>query len=163
MKLSVFKLCCAIVLSGAVGIAYADEGKNESGKGREKRGYSAQEDWKDKKDAKRQEDWNEDHREDDRRRAYFYEHGYTRLNIPPGHYPLPGECRIWFPDRPLGHQPPPGGCRHIPPGAWVIHHPYDHPNHVHVSVYEPDFPGEVYVIGEFEIDSGAFLRVILGD
>jgi hypothetical protein len=22
----------------------------------------------------------------------------------------PGECRIWFPDRPPGHQPPPGRC-----------------------------------------------------
>lgn len=44
--------------------------------------------------------------------------------IPPGHYPPPGKCRIWYPDRPSGHQPPPGDCdelrRRVPPGAWLI-------------------------------------------
>jgi hypothetical protein len=44
--------------------------------------------------------------------------------IPPGHYPPPGSCRIWFPDRPPGHQPPPGPCEElqyqVPPGAYLI-------------------------------------------
>jgi len=44
--------------------------------------------------------------------------------IPPGHMPPPGECRIWFPGEPPGKQPPPGDCRelkrHIPPGTWLI-------------------------------------------
>lgn len=30
--------------------------------------------------------------------------------IPSGHLPPPGECRIWYPNRPAGHQPPPGNC-----------------------------------------------------
>lgn len=45
-------------------------------------------------------------------------------NIPPGHMPPPGKCRIWYPDLPPGQQPPPGDCRelerHVPPGAWLI-------------------------------------------
>jgi hypothetical protein len=30
--------------------------------------------------------------------------------IPPGHYPPPGSCRLWFLERPPGHQPPPESC-----------------------------------------------------
>ncbi|HKY64016.1 MAG TPA: hypothetical protein VJR29_11400 [bacterium] len=32
------------------------------------------------------------------------------IQIPPGHYPPPGECRLWYPDRPAGQQPPPVPC-----------------------------------------------------
>ncbi len=45
-------------------------------------------------------------------------------DIPPGHMPPPGMCRIWYPDLPPGQQPPPGDCRElqyqVPPGAWLI-------------------------------------------
>jgi hypothetical protein len=45
-------------------------------------------------------------------------------DIPAGHMPPPGECRIWFPDRPPGQQPPPGNCYHlqqqVPPGAFLV-------------------------------------------
>ena len=30
--------------------------------------------------------------------------------VPPGHYPAPGECRVWYDGRPPGHQPPPTDC-----------------------------------------------------
>lgn len=47
------------------------------------------------------------------------------FEIPAGHMPPPGECRIWFPDRPPGQQPPPGKCydleRRVPPGAFLVH------------------------------------------
>lgn len=54
--------------------------------------------------------WDRDH---DRRRHDF--------KIPAGHYPPPGSCRIWYPDRPAGHQPPPTSCRvRVPHGAYLI-------------------------------------------
>lgn len=49
----------------------------------------------------------------------------STFHIPPGHYPPPGSCRIWFPGRPPGHQPPPGDCRvldrQVPRGAYLIY------------------------------------------
>ena len=46
------------------------------------------------------------------------------VEIPPGHMPPPGSCRIWFPDRPPGQQPPPGPCGElryrVPPGAYLV-------------------------------------------
>ena len=144
MKL-VPQVLCAAALCCVAGLASADPNKDESGHGRGRgsdRGGDKRE-WRD-------------------RGSYFHEHGYTRLHIPKGHYPPPGECRVWYPDRPAGHQPPPGKCGRIPPGAWLIRHPQDAPGHVHVTVYEPQRPGVVMVVGEFAIASGAFLRVVVG-
>jgi tetratricopeptide (TPR) repeat protein len=46
------------------------------------------------------------------------------IAIPRGHWPPPGQCRIWFPDRPPGHQPPAGSCKklrkRVPPGAFMM-------------------------------------------
>lgn len=53
-------------------------------------------------------------------------YSFADLGIPKGHLPPPGECKVWFPDRPAGHQPPPQSCssafRDRPLGAWVITH-----------------------------------------
>jgi hypothetical protein len=38
-------------------------------------------------------------------RTYYY-----GQRMPDGHMPPPGECRVWYPDRPAGHQPPPFKC-----------------------------------------------------
>jgi hypothetical protein len=38
-------------------------------------------------------------------------YGERVQRIPPGHLPPPGECRVWYDDRPAGHQPPPTNCR----------------------------------------------------
>lgn len=45
--------------------------------------------------------------------------------VPPGHYPPPGECRIWYVNRPPGHQPPPARCGslvgRVPFGAFLLY------------------------------------------
>jgi len=99
------------------------------------------------------------------RDTYFHRHGYERLQIPPGHYPPPGACRIWYPGRPAGHQPPAGPCarldRRVPPGAWLIRHPAGYPDHVQVNVYSEHRRGGILIIGEFEIGSGTLVRIVL--
>lgn len=37
--------------------------------------------------------------------------GKRAKNVPPGHLPPPGACRVWYDDRPAGHQPRPTSCR----------------------------------------------------
>ena len=46
--------------------------------------------------------------------------------VPRGQYPPPGECRIWYPNRPAGQQPPPRSCDslvgvRLEPGAFILH------------------------------------------
>ncbi|GGG37566.1 hypothetical protein [Hymenobacter glacieicola] len=46
--------------------------------------------------------------------------------VPRGHYPPPGQCRVWYPNRPAGHQPPPTSCERLrgirlEPGAFILH------------------------------------------
>jgi hypothetical protein len=46
-------------------------------------------------------------------------------DMPEGHRPPPGSCRVWYPDRPPGHQPPPGPCNklryRVPQGAFLVY------------------------------------------
>ena len=37
-----------------------------------------------------------------------------RVNIPRGHYPPPGECKVWDPALPPGQQSPPIPCSSLP-------------------------------------------------
>jgi hypothetical protein len=78
-------LALAALFAGLPGVAAADPGKDESGKGR-RGGYA---------------------RYDDAPR-----HGRYReaVRIPRGHLPPPGSCRDWYAGRPAGHQPPPYRC-----------------------------------------------------
>ncbi|HET8985541.1 MAG TPA: hypothetical protein VFN03_07260 [Trueperaceae bacterium] len=51
--------------------------------------------------------------------------GRASFRIPPGHYPPPGMCRVWFPERPPGQQSAPGDCavleRQVPSGAYLVY------------------------------------------
>lgn len=51
--------------------------------------------------------------------------GPKALRVPPGHYPPPGECRLWYAGRPPGHQPRPVPCGRligsVPHGAFVLY------------------------------------------
>lgn len=58
--------------------------------------------------------------------------GPRKLNgVPPGHYPKPGECRVWHSGRPPGQQPKPTACSslmgRVPAGAFILYgdHAYD--------------------------------------
>jgi tetratricopeptide (TPR) repeat protein len=49
---------------------------------------------------------------------------HESLQIPRGHRPPPGQCRIWLPHRPPGQQPPPGNCNRlqhqVPHGGYLV-------------------------------------------
>lgn len=85
-----------------------------------------------------------------------------RLNIPPGHYPPPGSCRIWIPGVPPGHQSPPGNCaelrERVPAGAWLLHRDANDPEEIEVLVFNERRPSVVITVRYFEASSGRFLR-----
>lgn len=68
----------------------------------------------------------------------------ARFNIPPGHLPPPGQCRVWMPGEPPGQQKqyPVGRCSSlrtsIPAGAWLVYRPTDDRKHVRVWKYDED-------------------------
>jgi hypothetical protein len=45
------------------------------------------------------------------------------VDIPPGHYPPPGHCRLWYPGRAPGQQPPPVRCDQlrVQSGAFILY------------------------------------------
>lgn len=155
------KILHALVLAAAAsicfsGAAIADEGKDESGKGNAPKYERSKRD---------EEGSNRESRKGGGESSYFQDHGYSRLDIPKGHYPPPGECRIWYPEQPAGQQPPPGKCdklrAHVPSGAWLIQHPRDKPDVVHVNAYDEQRPGFIKAVGEFNIGSGVFIRIVI--
>lgn len=62
---------------------------------------------------------------DDEREERGGVYGARTLGVPKGHYPPPGECRIWHPGRPPGQQPPPARCDRlvgrVPYGAFILY------------------------------------------
>lgn len=137
------KRAAILTLAGLMALgagALADEGKDESGK--RKQGHEK---------PKRHEGGS----------SYFHQQGRTR--IPNGHLPPPGECRIWYPDRPAGHQPPPFKCDRaggrVEPGGWLIS-PGSRPQEVEVAVYDRRRPGVVIDVAIFDARTGAMIRIV---
>ena len=143
----------ALASSLAFSRAFADEGKDESGKGKE-RGRQEQ------RDSKHGDGNNRGGKERDTRGDgdYFSRPNHSR--IPNGHLPPPGECRLWYPDRPAGHQPPPYKCgSRAPAGAWVLQRPAGAPQHIEAVVYDERRPGVVVDVGIFDSRTGSFIKV----
>jgi hypothetical protein len=155
-------LACALMPTV---VAHADEGKDESGKGRQRNEERQREG---RRDDARNHDWRNDERGGrgagrDSHGSYFHQHGYTR--IPNGHLPPPGECRIWYPDRPAGQQPPPFRCGQgrpaVQPGGWMLS-PGPQPGEVQAVVYDVRRPGVVIDVAIFDARTGTMLRVTGG-
>lgn len=68
------------------------------------------------------------------------------INIPKGHFPPPGHCRVWYPDREPGQQPPPQRCpitmNSVPLGTYVVSR-MEGDNKVMVTIYHEQRPGVV--------------------
>jgi hypothetical protein len=90
--------------------------------------------------------------------------GAATLNIPPGHLPEIGECRVWIPGVPPGQQPRPKSraCDGItsvaPTGSWIIYRPSDDQGVVHVRILDERRAGVVIRIRVFDIESRRLVR-----
>jgi len=86
------------------------------------------------------------------------------LDIPPGHLPELGQCRLWIPGRPPGQQPRPKSrsCDGIvgvaPAGSWIIDRPRATPQLVFVRVVDERRAGVLVRIRVFDIDSKRLVR-----
>lgn len=150
-RTAMMTLACLLALGTR---AFADEGKDESGKGKQRHDDYRQ---RQEEHKQRREGW----KEREEHSSYFHQHGLTR--IPNGHLPPPGECRIWYPDRPAGQQPPPFKCGaargRVESGGWLIS-PGPRPQEVEVAVYDVRRPGIVIDVGIFDARTGSMIRVI---
>lgn len=90
--------------------------------------------------------------------------GNLTFNIPPGHVPELGECRVWIPRLPPGQQPKPKSrsCNGIvsvaPAGSWIIDRPSAQPKLVYVRLIDERRAGVVVRIRVFDLDSKRLVR-----
>lgn len=84
------------------------------------------------------------------------------MNIPPGHLPQPGMCRVWVPGTPPGHQAKPRSCsgieRTAPAGSWIVERPGADKKVVHVRVVDERRPGVVVRMQVYQISDGKLKR-----
>ncbi len=83
------------------------------------------------------------------------------LGIPPGHYPPPGQCRVWMPGTSPGHQAKAVPCSalngDVPAGAWVIYRPSKDKKVVEVTAYHRSTPSLVVSVNWYDVASGKLL------
>jgi hypothetical protein len=84
------------------------------------------------------------------------------MNIPPGHLPQPGMCRVWVPGTPPGHQAKARSCsgieRTAPAGSWIVERPGTDKKVVHVRVVDERRPGVVVRMQVYQIRDGKLTR-----
>lgn len=73
--------------------------------------------------------------------------GPRGLKVPPGHYPPPGQCRLWYPGTPPGEQPKPAPCGQlrgrVPAGAFILYNSRAWDADYDWRVHERRSPGSV--------------------
>ena len=85
-----------------------------------------------------------------------------KLDVPRGHLPDVGECRVWLPASPPGQQPKPksrpcdGISNAAPAGSWVLYRP--DARVVHVMVIDARRAGAVIRTRVFDIETGQLVR-----
>jgi hypothetical protein len=83
------------------------------------------------------------------------------LGIPPAQLPSAGECRLWYPGRPLREQPRAGSCAQIepaaPPESWILYRPSQDPRLVQVRIVDPDQAGRVTQVRVYDAVRGTYL------
>ncbi|MBZ0267964.1 hypothetical protein K8I85_07400 [bacterium] len=83
------------------------------------------------------------------------------LGVPPGHFPPPGQCRIWMPGVAAGKQAKCVPCTSIdggiPLGAWVLYRPSREKNVVRVTTYDRRSPESVMSVEWYDAASGKAL------
>jgi hypothetical protein len=83
------------------------------------------------------------------------------LGIPPAQLPAAGECRLWYPGRPLREQPTAGSCAQVepaaPPESWILYRPREDRRLVHVRVVDPDQAGVVVQVRVYDAERGTYL------
>jgi len=88
------------------------------------------------------------------------------LGVPPGHFPPPGQCRIWMPGVAPGQQAKCVPCTaidgEIPPGAWVLYRPSREKNLVRVTTYDRHSPRSVLSVGWYDAATGELLAAADG-
>src|SRR5881397_600895 len=88
----------------------------------------------------------------------------ARLDVPPGHLPDEGECRIWIPGTPPGRQPRPKSrpCAGIEPlapaGSWIIYRPLENRKLVYVREVDARRAGLVIRTRIFDKETTRLLR-----
>lgn len=88
----------------------------------------------------------------------------ARLDVPPGHLPNEGECRIWIPGTPPGRQPRPKSrpCAGIealaPAGSWIVYRPLENRRLVYVREVDARRAGLVVRTRIFDKETTRLLR-----
>jgi hypothetical protein len=88
--------------------------------------------------------------------------GRIPLAVQAEYFPRPGQCRVWFPDRPAAQQARPAGCsgisRRAPAGAWILRRTRNDPNVIFVDYIDADNGGVIVKTSAYDAATSRFLR-----
>jgi hypothetical protein len=83
------------------------------------------------------------------------------LRIPPAQLPTPGNCRLWYPERPPAQQPPVDSCAKAEAAAteenWILYRPREDPRLIHVRILDPDQAGAILRVRVYDAERGTYL------